>query len=93
MELKFKIENQVITRTDKNVVVAGSKAYLTASFEFSDDWENAVKHAVFFNEDLNLIYRYQWNSSDKFGFIKKATLINNSQNQEIVSGHTESKTL
>ena len=32
------------------------------------------------NEDLNLIYRYQWNSSDKFGFIKKATLLNNSQN-------------
>ena len=32
------------------------------------------------NEDLNLTYRYQWNSSDKFGFIKKATLVNNSQN-------------
>ncbi|MDN3677280.1 hypothetical protein QWY90_08125 [Flavobacterium paronense] len=32
------------------------------------------------NEDLNLTYRYQWNSSDKFGFIKKATLINNTQN-------------
>lgn len=32
------------------------------------------------NEDLNLTYRYQWNSSDKFGFIKKATLINNAQN-------------
>ena len=22
------------------------------------------------NEDLNLTYRYQWNSSDKFGFVK-----------------------
>ena len=32
------------------------------------------------NEDLKLTYRYQWNSSDKFGFIKKATLLNNSQN-------------
>ena len=32
------------------------------------------------NEDLNLTYRYQWNSSDKFGFIKKATLVNNSKN-------------
>lgn len=32
------------------------------------------------NEDLKLAYRYQWNSSDKFGFIKKATLINNSDN-------------
>ena len=32
------------------------------------------------NEDLHLTYSYQWNSSDKFGFIKKATLTNNSQN-------------
>ena len=32
------------------------------------------------NEDLSLTYRYQWNSSDRFGFIKKATLLNNSQN-------------
>ncbi len=31
------------------------------------------------NEDLNLTYRYEWNSSDKFGFIKKASLVNNSQ--------------
>jgi hypothetical protein len=31
------------------------------------------------NEDLNLTYRYQWSSSDRFGFVKKAALINNSQ--------------
>lgn len=36
------------------------------------------------NEDLNLTYRYQWNASDKFGFVKKATLQNNSfENYEI----------
>ncbi|MGK0412152.1 MAG: hypothetical protein ACJA1B_000342 [Polaribacter sp.] len=29
------------------------------------------------NEDLNLIFKYQWNSSDEFGFVRKATLINN----------------
>ena len=32
------------------------------------------------NEDLKLTYKYEWNSSDKFGFVKKATLLNNSQN-------------
>ena len=29
------------------------------------------------NEDLGLTYQYEWNTSDKFGFVKKATLINN----------------
>ncbi|BAO54153.1 hypothetical protein [Nonlabens marinus] len=28
------------------------------------------------NEDLNLTYRYHWNSSDTYGFVKKAELIN-----------------
>jgi hypothetical protein len=30
------------------------------------------------NEDLNLSFNYQWNSSDEFGFVRKATLTNNS---------------
>ncbi len=30
------------------------------------------------NEDLGLTFRYQWNSSNYFGFVKKSTLINNS---------------
>ncbi|REE80764.1 hypothetical protein BX611_2417 [Lutibacter oceani] len=30
------------------------------------------------NKDLGLIFRYEWNSSNLFGFIKKATLINTS---------------
>lgn len=29
------------------------------------------------NEDLNVTFKYQWNSSDEFGFVRKATLINN----------------
>ncbi|AOW16020.1 hypothetical protein LPB03_00460 [Polaribacter vadi] len=36
------------------------------------------------NEDLNITFTYQWNSSDEFGFVRKATLINNSdENLEI----------
>ncbi|WP_455170124.1 hypothetical protein [Aegicerativicinus sediminis] len=31
------------------------------------------------NEDLELTYRYQWSSSNKFGFRKRAELINNSE--------------
>ena len=31
------------------------------------------------NHDLGLIFRYQWSSSHKFGFVKKSKLINTSQ--------------
>lgn len=29
------------------------------------------------NNDLELTFKYEWNSSDKFGFVRKATLVNN----------------
>ena len=29
------------------------------------------------NHDLGLTFKYHWNSSDKFGFVKKSTLVNN----------------
>ena len=29
------------------------------------------------NSTLGLIFRYQWNSSDQFGFVKKSTILNN----------------
>ena len=32
------------------------------------------------NKDLGLTYRYQWNSSDTYGFVKKSTLVNNLDN-------------
>lgn len=31
------------------------------------------------NHDLGVTYKYQWNSSDRFGFVKKATLLNNTE--------------
>ena len=37
------------------------------------------------NEDLKLTYRYQWNSSNVFGFVKKSTLINNADTSANVS--------
>ncbi len=42
-------------------------------------YKNSFGNKVVFeetNEDLGLTYRYQWNSSDKFGFVRKSTLIN-----------------
>ncbi|MFK7780971.1 hypothetical protein [Psychroserpens sp.] len=35
-----------------------------------------------FNEDLGVTFRYQWNSSNQYGFVRKAKIINNS-NQKI----------
>ncbi len=44
-------------------------------------YKNSLGNKVLFeekNEDLGLTFRYQWNSSNKFGFVKKSTLINTS---------------
>ncbi|AUC23629.1 hypothetical protein BTO15_16680 [Polaribacter sejongensis] len=44
-------------------------------------YKNSFGNKVIFeeiNEDLGLTFRYQWSSSDQFGFVKKSTLINNS---------------
>ncbi|MGB5420157.1 MAG: hypothetical protein WBN21_15125, partial [Algibacter sp.] len=44
-------------------------------------YKNVYGNKVVFEEsnlDLGLTFRYEWNSSNKFGFVKKSTLINNS---------------
>ena len=44
-------------------------------------YKNVYGNKVVFEEinfDLEVTYRYEWNSSNTFGFVKKATLINNS---------------
>jgi len=45
-------------------------------------YKNRYGNKVVFEEnnlDLGLTFRYQWNSSNQFGFVKKSTLINNSE--------------
>ena len=37
------------------------------------------------NEDLEVTFRYQWNSSDQFGFVRKARLVNNSDENLAIS--------
>ena len=44
-------------------------------------YKNSFGNKVIFeetNEDLELTYRYQWCSSDQYGFVKNSTLVNNS---------------
>ena len=43
-------------------------------------YKNTYGNKVIFeeiNHDLNLTFRYAWNSSNEFGFVRKSTLINN----------------
>tara|TARA_R110002049_G_scaffold168670_3_gene335229 strand:- start:1 stop:3462 length:3462 start_codon:yes stop_codon:yes gene_type:complete len=45
-------------------------------------YKNSLGNKVVFeeiNKDLGVTFRYQWNSSDRFGFIKTSTLINNTK--------------
>ncbi|MDP5140574.1 MAG: hypothetical protein NWP83_08915, partial [Spirosomaceae bacterium] len=51
-------------------------------------YKNAYGNKVVFeeiNEDLGLTFRYSWNSSDKFGFVRKSTLVNNGKQQVEIS--------
>ncbi|MDO1502494.1 hypothetical protein Q2T40_20355 [Winogradskyella maritima] len=46
-------------------------------------YKNKYGNKVIFeeiNHDLNLTFRYQWNSSDEYGFVKKSRLINTGAN-------------
>lgn len=47
-------------------------------------YKNVYGNKVLFeevNHDLELTFRYQWNSSDKYGFVRKSTVINNAQGE------------
>ena len=54
MQLEFTIENQRLSRTDKNFVVEKSQNYLYSHFDFTtNDWEVATRYAIFTNEKYN----------------------------------------
>ena len=57
-------------------------------------YKNTYGNKVVFeeiNEDLGLTYRYQWNSSDQFGFVRKAEVINNNSEKVDVTVRWYSK--
>lgn len=47
MQLEFKVNEQTLTLMSKQSVVANSLNYLDAKFTFSEEWQDAVKTAVF----------------------------------------------
>lgn len=49
MYLRFNVESQHLTRTDRSIVVARSENYLKAKFDFSPDWDGVTKTGVFTN--------------------------------------------
>lgn len=49
-QLKFQIDDQIITRLDKFEVVAMSRNYLRAAFYFPDDWGEGDKIVIFQSE-------------------------------------------
>lgn len=47
-------------------------------------YKNVLGNKVLFeeiNHDLGLTFRYQWNSSNQFGFVRKSFLVNNTENK------------
>ena len=72
-----------ITKNDKKYI------WEPFSVRFSDNYQirrhlykSVYGNAVIFEEenlDLDLIFRYEWCSSDSYGFVKKSKLINNSE--------------
>lgn len=51
-------------------------------------YKNSFGNKIIFeeiNNDLELTFRYEWNSSNLFGFVKKATLSNNSSKNKSVT--------
>lgn len=51
-ELKFNVNQQTIMKTgDFNHIVRGSKGYLVAVFNFSEDWNGYNKVASFYKKD------------------------------------------
>lgn len=45
--LTFDVNKQILKRTDNNVAIADSVDFLTATFTFSEEWENCSKTVIF----------------------------------------------
>ena len=51
MDIKFNVDNTVLTRVDDTPLVEGTMNYLYAVFEFTAEWDNMPKTVVFSHED------------------------------------------
>ncbi|MEE4214721.1 MAG: hypothetical protein V2I34_06615 [Bacteroidales bacterium] len=87
-----KIHESYLTTGSKTLILAGTDDKKCLWEPFSDKYrglyrirrniyKNIPGNRVIFeeiNEDLELIYRYAWMNSEKYGWIKKTTLVNHS---------------
>lgn len=77
----FQIHND-----DKKLVWEPFSEHFTNVFKYSRNiYKNLYGNKIIFeeiNHDLNLIFRYSWNTSNLYGFVKKSEIINTS-NAEI----------
>lgn len=56
MKITFDVKNQILTRTDRNQVIANSSDFLEADINFSSEWASMDKTMTFKNG--NLVYTY-----------------------------------
>lgn len=65
MDLNFEIKNQILSRTDENILVNKSKNYVFCNFKFkTDDWDNLEKFTIFKDSWGRSFVSYLGTSSD-----------------------------
>ncbi|MFD2185610.1 hypothetical protein ACFSJT_02315 [Aquimarina celericrescens] len=82
-----------IKKEEKLVIWEPFSERYSGTYQYSRNiYKNAYGNKILFeeiNHDLSLTYTYMWNSSNEYGFVRKSTLINNSDtsvNVEILDG-------
>jgi len=94
-----KIHESYLTTGSKTVILYGSDGKELLWEPFTDFYKgvynlqgnlykNLAGNRVIFeevNKDLNLVYRYEWMNSERFGWIKKSSLVNKSKQPAHIS--------
>ena len=74
MELDFIVNNQIVTRTDKNKAVNMSEGYLTLIFHFeTNDWNDLEDYYIYFKAGDG-DYKFQLENATGEGLVKKVTV-------------------
>ena len=84
----IRIKNERVLKIWEPFSIRQFDTYKTRQNLYKNSYGNKIVFEEV-NEDLNLIFRYQWASSNAFGFVRTATIINTSNNPiefEIIDG-------
>ena len=74
MDLDFIVNNQIVTRTDKNKAVNMSEGYLTLIFNFeTNDWNDLEDYYIYFKAGDG-DYKFQLENATGEGLVKKVTV-------------------